>query len=101
MGQMRAVANNLALYLLTTAAAPMNAIDPGAAMPTIAYLREDATIQIPPQLVEQQHWRSGQCLLLVSTPEGVVIEPVKEPRELFGLTRGCDTSGYRDREDRF
>ena len=44
---------------------------------------------------------AGQKICLHSQGKGVLLMPVPEAEELFGLAKGANTQNYRDREDRF
>lgn len=71
-------------------------------MPTkdIATLSSKFQISIPKAVRTARHWEAGQVLAFIPKGEGVMLVPVPKPEELFGLARGANPEGYRDRTDR-
>ena len=57
-------------------------------------------ISIPKQVREQQDWKAGQKLAFVPQGKHYVLVPVPAAEELFGIAKGANPDGYRDREDR-
>jgi AbrB family looped-hinge helix DNA binding protein len=57
-------------------------------------------ISIPKQVREQQDWKAGQKLAFVQQGKHYVLVPVPTAAELFGIARGANADGYRDRDDR-
>ena len=57
-------------------------------------------ISIPKQVREQQDWKAGQKLAFVPQGKHYVLVSVPTADELFGIAKGADPDGYRDREDR-
>ncbi|OYW37260.1 MAG: AbrB family transcriptional regulator [Brevundimonas sp. 12-68-7] len=51
-------------------------------------------ISVPKEVREELGWKA---------PKGksVVLVPVPELEDLFGMAKGADPSGYRDRNDRY
>lgn len=70
-------------------------------MPDIATLSDEFQIAIPEAILEAQRWHSGQQFALIPKGRGVLLIPVPSMEELRGIAKGADTSGYRDREDRY
>lgn len=66
-----------------------------------ARLSSKFQISIPKSVREAKGWEAGQEFAFVPKGEGVVIVPVPTLDELFGIAKGADPSGYRDRNDRF
>jgi AbrB family looped-hinge helix DNA binding protein len=58
-------------------------------------------ISLPKEVRERQKWRAGQKLVFVETGNGVMLVPVPTAEELFGIAKGADPEGYRDRKDRY
>lgn len=62
-------------------------------------LSADLVITIPRSVVEAQKWRPGQELTFIRQGGSVLIAAVPRRDELYGIARGADPSGYRDRDD--
>jgi AbrB family looped-hinge helix DNA binding protein len=58
-------------------------------------------ISIPKEVREAQGWKPGQEFAFVPRGGGVVLVPVPTIEELFGMARGANPDGYRDRDDRY
>ncbi len=58
-------------------------------------------ISIPKEVRERFKWRAGQKFVVIPKSGGVLLMPEPESKDLVGLTRGADTSDYRDRRDRY
>lgn len=58
-------------------------------------------ISIPKQVRDQQDWKAGQKLAFVPQGKHYVLVPVPAADELFGIAKGANPDGYRDREDRY
>jgi AbrB family looped-hinge helix DNA binding protein len=58
-------------------------------------------IVIPKEIRERLDLRPGQVVSLVPHDGYVNIVPQRPIGELRGLLKGADTSGYRDKSDRF
>ncbi len=58
-------------------------------------------VSIPKAVRDQLGWRPGQKLAFIPKGNGLLMIPVPNREELVGLTRGADTSDYRDRNDRY
>ena len=58
-------------------------------------------ISIPKAVRAPRRWRAGQKFAFIPKGAGVLLVPVPEAEELVGIAAGADTSGYRDRDDRF
>jgi AbrB family looped-hinge helix DNA binding protein len=58
-------------------------------------------ISIPKAVREAQKWRAGQEFVFLPKGKAVLLMPVPELDSLAGKAKGADTSGFRDRSDRF
>jgi AbrB family looped-hinge helix DNA binding protein len=58
-------------------------------------------ISIPKAVREAQDWRAGQTFVFIPKGKGVMVMPVPEMEDLFGIARGANPEGYRDRKDRY
>lgn len=58
-------------------------------------------ISIPKSVRDAQRWRAGQTFVFIPKGDGVLLKPVPTLDDLLGLAKGADTSGYRDRADRY
>jgi AbrB family looped-hinge helix DNA binding protein len=59
-------------------------------------------ISIPKEVRESQGWKPGQRLSFVPHGKHFVLVPVPTADELFGIAKGADPTGYRDRRpDRY
>jgi AbrB family looped-hinge helix DNA binding protein len=58
-------------------------------------------ISIPKQVRDKTGWKAGQKFAFI--PKGKSFELVAVPtlEELIGIAEGADTTGYRDRVDRY
>ena len=70
-------------------------------MTAIAKLSSKFQISIPKEVREQEGWKPGQRFVFIPKGKGVLVMPVPEIEELFGIAKGADPTGYRDRKDRF
>jgi AbrB family looped-hinge helix DNA binding protein len=70
-------------------------------MSLTATLSSEFQIAIPKTVREERRWRAGQEFIFVPKGEGVLLIPAPELKQLAGIARGADKSGYRDREDRY
>ena len=64
-------------------------------------LSTDFVITIPKSVIEAQKWRPGQELTFIRQGGSVMIVAVPNRDELYGIARGADPNGYRDRNDRY
>ncbi len=59
-------------------------------------------ISVPKEVREQQGWKPGQEFAFVPDGKGgVLLVTVPTMKELFGMFRGANPDGYRDRNDRY
>jgi len=58
-------------------------------------------IVIPKEIRERLDLRPGQVVSLIARDGFINIVPQRPIGELRGLLKGADTSGYRDKTDRF
>ena len=69
-------------------------------MTAIAKLSSKFQISIPKEVREQEGWKPGQRFVFIPKGKGVLVMPVPEIEEIFGIATGADPANYRDREDR-
>ena len=70
-------------------------------MTAIATLSSKFQISIPKKVREQEGWKPGQRFVFIPKGKGVLVMPVPEVEEIFGIAKGANPKNYRDREDRF
>ena len=70
-------------------------------MTAIAKLSSKFQISIPKEVREQEGWKPGQRFVFIPKGKGVLVMPVPEVEEIFGIAKGADPTNYRDRKDRF
>jgi AbrB family looped-hinge helix DNA binding protein len=70
-------------------------------MTAIAKLSSKYQISIPKEVREQEGWKPGQRFVFIPKGKGVLVMPVPEVEEIFGIAKGADPTNYRDRKDRF
>ena len=70
-------------------------------MTAIATLSSKYQISIPKTVREQEGWKPGQRFVFLPRNGGFVLVPVPEPKELFGIAKGANPEGIRDRRDRY
>ena len=58
-------------------------------------------IVIPTEIRERLDLRPGQVVSLIARDGFINLVPQRPIGELRGLLKGADTSGYRDKTDRF
>jgi AbrB family looped-hinge helix DNA binding protein len=58
-------------------------------------------ISIPKAVRTERGWKPGQRFAFIPKGNGVVLVPVPELADLFGIARGADPTDYRDRNDRY
>ncbi|MBC8057497.1 MAG: AbrB/MazE/SpoVT family DNA-binding domain-containing protein [Rhizobiales bacterium] len=58
-------------------------------------------ISIPKAIREEQHWQAGQEFVFIRKGKGVLVMPVPELDQLFGIAKGAKTDSVRDRRDRY
>ncbi|MEO7220853.1 MAG: AbrB/MazE/SpoVT family DNA-binding domain-containing protein [Devosia sp.] len=58
-------------------------------------------ISIPKSVREANGWEAGQEFAFLPKGRGVVLVPIPTLDDLFGIARGADPTGYRDRNDRY
>ncbi len=56
-------------------------------------------VSIPKEVRDRQGWKPGQELMFVPRGDNVVLVPLPERDDLFGVARGAKTDNYRDRDD--
>ncbi|HEX5276980.1 MAG TPA: AbrB/MazE/SpoVT family DNA-binding domain-containing protein [Fluviicoccus sp.] len=70
-------------------------------MQATATLSSKFQISIPKAIREEQHWQEGQELVFIPKGKGVLLMPVPTLDALAGLAKDADTTGARDRQDRY
>ncbi len=70
-------------------------------MAATATLSSKFQISIPKAVREEQGWKAGEEFAFIPKGSGVLIVPVPKLEELFGIAKGADPTGYRDRNDRY
>ncbi len=70
-------------------------------MTAITKLSSKFQISIPKEVREQEGWKPGQRFVFLPRSGGFVLVPVPEPNELFGIAKGANPEGIRDRRDRY
>lgn len=70
-------------------------------MAATATLSSKFQISVPKSVREQQQWRPGQEFVFIPKGAGVLVMPVPHIKDLRGIARGADPTGYRDRDDRY
>lgn len=58
-------------------------------------------ISIPKEVRESQKWKPGQRLAFVPHGKHYVLVPVPTIDDLFGIAKGANPEGYRDRNNRY
>ena len=70
-------------------------------MNATATLSSKFQISIPKEVREAEGWKAGQKFVFIPKGKGVLVMPVPEVDEIFGMAKGADPTNYRDREDRY
>ncbi len=70
-------------------------------MTAIATLSAKFQISIPKEVRDQEGWKAGQRFVFIPKGKGVLVMPVPEADDLFGMAKGANPVNYRDRRDRF
>jgi AbrB family looped-hinge helix DNA binding protein len=70
-------------------------------MAAVATLSSKYQISIPKAVREEQHWEAGQEFVFIPKGTGVLVMPVPELKQLAGIAKGANSTGYRDRKDRY
>ena len=70
-------------------------------MAAVATLSSKYQISIPKAVRVEQQWEAGQEFVFITKGNGVLIMPVPELKQLAGLAKGANATGYRDRKDRY
>ncbi len=70
-------------------------------MPATATLSAKFQISIPKAVRSEHQWKPGQQFAFISKGTGVLLVPVPEHEELFGIAKGANADDYRDRRDRY
>lgn len=70
-------------------------------MADTATLSSKFQISIPKALRAMRQWKAGQEFVFIPKGAGVLLVPVPTNDDLYGIARGADTAGVRDRRDRY
>jgi AbrB family looped-hinge helix DNA binding protein len=70
-------------------------------MPDTATLSAKFQISIPKAVRTARRWKAGQEFAFIPKGTGVLLVPVPELAELFGIAKGAKAKTFRDRKDRF
>jgi len=73
----------------------------GKTMTATATLSAKFQISLPKEVREARHWKAGQKFAFIPKGAGVMLVPIPEVADLFGVAEGADPDGYRDRDDRY
>ncbi len=68
-------------------------------MSDLATLSEKFQISIPKAVRSAHDWKAGQKFAFIPKGHAVMLVPVPEVSELFGIAAGANADGYRDRDD--
>ena len=69
-------------------------------MTATAKLSAKFQISIPKDVRDQEGWKAGQRFVFLPKGKGVLLMPVPDMEEIFGMASGANAENYRDREDR-
>ena len=61
----------------------------------------DFKIDIPEEVRGKRGWEPGREIVFLPKGDSFVLVAVPRRDELFGIARGANTEGYRDRNDRY
>lgn len=70
-------------------------------MSDTATLSSKFQISIPKAVRVAQNWAPGQEFVFIPKGAGVLLVPVPKLEYLRGIAAGADSTGYRDRNDRY
>ena len=57
-------------------------------------------IYTPKEARTAQNWKAGQVFAFIPKDRGVLLVPVPEEQDRFGIAKGAAIDNYRDRNDR-
>jgi AbrB family looped-hinge helix DNA binding protein len=66
-----------------------------------AKLSSKFQLSIPKEVREAHGWKPGQTFVFVSNGHNVMLVPERGIESLFGIAKGANPEGYRDRNDRY
>ncbi|HWA20012.1 MAG TPA: AbrB/MazE/SpoVT family DNA-binding domain-containing protein [Devosia sp.] len=66
-----------------------------------ARLSSKFQLSIPKAVREEQGWKAGQEFAFIPKDGGRLLVRVPDLKEIHGIAKGADTTGYRDRDDRY
>ncbi len=70
-------------------------------MANTATLSSKFQISIPKEIREREKWKPGQKFAFIPEGKHVLLVPIPDREELFGIAKGANPEGYRDRSDRY
>lgn len=70
-------------------------------MADTATLSSKFQISIPKAVREAKGWEAGQEFVFLPKGDGVLLMPVPKIEDLWGMAKGANPEGYRDRNDRY
>ena len=70
-------------------------------MSDVATLSSKYQLSIPKSVRERHDWKPGQQFAFLTKESGVLLVPVPDDEELFGIAKGASSDNYRDRRDRY
>ena len=70
-------------------------------MSDIATLSSENQISISKRICESRNWNPGQEFAFIPKGAGVLLVPVPDDKDFFGIAKGASTESYRDRNDRY
>ena len=70
-------------------------------MADMATLSSKFQISIPKEVREAKGWEAGQEFVFLPKGDGVLLMPVPKIDDLWGIAKGANPEGYRDRNDRY
>ena len=60
----------------------------------------DGAVYIPKEVRTAQNWRAGQVFAFTPKDGGVLLVPVPDEQDIFGIAKGAAIDNYRVRNDR-
>ena len=70
-------------------------------MANTAILSSRLQTTIPKEVRTAQNWNAGQVFGFIPKGGSVLLVPVPDIEDLFGIAKGANTDNYRDRNDRY
>ena len=70
-------------------------------MADTATLSSKFQISIPKAVRDAKGWAAGQEFVFLPKGDGFLLMPVPKIEDLWGIAKGANPEGYRDRNDRY